>query len=44
MAQPIDPQLIERAEKALRRAGFAVEKTEANDKTGTVTFKAKVVG
>ena len=42
MAWLIDPQHIERAEKALRRAGFIVDKTETNAKTGAVIFKAKV--
>ena len=39
MADTIDPRKIDRAVKALRRAGFEVEVSES--KSGTVTFKAK---
>ena len=41
MADNIDPRKIERAEKALARAGFTIEDTSTT-KTGTVTFKTKV--
>lgn len=42
MSAPIDPRLIERAEKALRRAGFSIEKTETSAKAGTITLKVGV--
>ena len=40
MAGSIDPRKIERAEKALARAGFKVEDVSTT-KAGTVTFKTK---
>lgn len=42
MAGPIDPRRIERAERALTKAGFAIEKTETNAKGDVVTLKVKV--
>ncbi|WJY17497.1 hypothetical protein QQS45_07430 [Alteriqipengyuania flavescens] len=42
MADTIDPRKIDRAVKALRRAGFELEGEPSATKSGTVTFKAKV--
>lgn len=42
MAENIDPRKIDRAVKALRRAGFELESEPSETKSGTVTFKAKV--
>jgi len=44
MSAQIDSRLIERAEKALRHAGFLIEKTETSAKAGTITLKIKVPG
>lgn len=38
----VDPRLIERAARALRRAGFELDGAPSVTKTGTVTFKCKV--
>lgn len=42
MADTIDPRKIDRAVKALRRAGFELEGEPTATKAGTVTFKLKV--
>jgi hypothetical protein len=42
MSAPLDPRLIERAVKALRRAGFELEGEPSATKTGTLTLKVKV--
>lgn len=42
MADTIDPRKIDRAVKALRRAGFEMESEPSETKSGTVTLKVKV--
>ena len=37
----LDPARIDRARKALERAGFTVDKVEENKRAGTVTFTLK---
>lgn len=42
MDRAVDPRQIERAVRALRRAGFELEGEPSVTKAGTVTFKARV--
>ena len=41
MADTIDPRKIDRAAKALRRAGFELDGEPSVTKAGAVTFKTK---
>lgn len=42
MEGAVDPRLIERAVRALRRAGFELDGEPSVTKAGTVTLKCKV--